>query len=127
MTAVSLIVSEVYEALVSAGAPQEQAKAAAGAIPAARDLATKQDIVEVRAEAAEHRAAAKQDLAEVRAEMATKLDIAEVRAEMATKQDLAEVRADSTAMKRDIAVLKFAVFTFLPTMFLLLLKLVFFP
>lgn len=80
-----LMVSEVYEALVSAGAPKEQASAAAAAIPAARDMATKQDI-----------------------------------ADMATKQDIAE-------LKQDIAVLKFAVFTFLPVIFALSAKLVFFP
>lgn len=71
-----LMVSEVYEALVSAGAPKEQARAAAAAIPAARDMATKQDVAE---------------------------------------------------LKQDIAVLKFAVFTFLPVIFALLAKLVFFP
>ena len=80
-----LMVSEVYEAFLSAGAPQEQAKAAAAAIPAGRDMATKQDI-----------------------------------ANMATKQDIAE-------LKQDIAVLKFAVFTFLPLILALLAKLVFFP
>ena len=89
-----LMVSEVYEALVSAGAPKEQARAAAAAIPAARDMAAKHDI----------------------ADMATKHDIAD----MATKQDVAE-------LKQDIAVLKFAVFTFLPVIFALLAKLVFFP
>ncbi len=80
-----LMVSEVYEALVSAGAPKEQARAAAAAIPAARDMAAKHDI-----------------------------------ADMATKQDVAE-------LKQDIAVLKFAAFTFLPVIFALLAKLVFFP
>ncbi len=45
----SILVSEVYEALVEAGASQEKAKAAAAAIPIGADLATKQDILELRA------------------------------------------------------------------------------
>ena len=72
----SLMVAEVYKALLSAGAPEEEACAAASAIPIAKDLATKQDITE---------------------------------------------------LKQDIAVLKFAVFTFLPLMLALLVKMVFFP
>lgn len=71
-----LMVSEVYEALVSAGAPKEQARAAASAIPAARDMAAKQDAAE---------------------------------------------------LKQDIAALEFAAFTFLPVIFALSAKLVFFP
>lgn len=85
---------------MSAGAPQEKAKAAA-AIPAGRDMATKQDI----------------------ANMVTKHDIAD----MATKQDIAELKQEVAAVKQDIAVLKFAVFTFLPLILALLAKLVFFP
>ena len=83
----SLMVAEVYKALLSAGAPEEEARAAASAIPVAKDLATKQDIV-------------------------------------AVKQDLAALRAE---LKQNIAVLKFAVFTFCPIILGLLIKLVFFP
>ena len=43
----SIRVSEVYEALIEAGASQEKAKAAAAAIPIGADLATKQDILEL--------------------------------------------------------------------------------
>ena len=67
----SIMVTEVYEALVSAGAPEDKAKAAAAAIPIARDLATKEGLAEVKA-------ALKQDIAELRAEV--KQDIAELRA-----------------------------------------------
>ena len=45
----SLIVSEVYDALIDAGATEEKAKAAASAIPLAEGLATKEDIAELRA------------------------------------------------------------------------------
>ena len=52
----SIMVTEVYEALVSAGAPDDKAKAAAGAIPIARDLATKEGLAEVKQDIAELRA-----------------------------------------------------------------------
>ena len=44
-----IMVSEVYEALVEAGASETKAKAAAEAIPASEQLATKQDLTEVKA------------------------------------------------------------------------------
>ncbi len=44
----SILVSEVYEALVEAGASEQKAKAAAVAIPIGANLATKQDIFELR-------------------------------------------------------------------------------
>ncbi len=72
----SVIVSEVYDALLEAGASEEKVKAAAGAIPIGQQLATKQDIADLKAE---------------------------------------------------IAVLKFANFTFGPLILALLVKLVFFP
>ena len=46
----SVIVSEVYDALIEAGASEEKAKAAAGAIPIGQQLATKQDIADLKAE-----------------------------------------------------------------------------
>ena len=46
----SVIVSEVYDALIEAGASEEKAKAAAGAIPIGQQLATKQDIADMKAE-----------------------------------------------------------------------------
>lgn len=48
----SVIVSEVYDALISAGAPEAQARAAAAAIPIQDNLATKQDLAELKAEIA---------------------------------------------------------------------------
>lgn len=72
----SMLIAEVYDALLAGGVPEDKACAAASAIPAAKDLATKQDIAELR---------------------------------------------------RDIAVLRFAVFTFGPLILALLVKLVFFP
>ena len=46
----SILVAEVYEALVEAGVSEQKAKAAAAAIPIGGNLATKQDIVELRAD-----------------------------------------------------------------------------
>jgi len=45
----SLIVAEVYDALIEAGTSEEKAKAAAGAIPLAERLATKEDLNELKA------------------------------------------------------------------------------
>ena len=47
-----IMVSEVYEALIDAGASESKAKAAAEAIPVSDQLATKADIAEVRIEIA---------------------------------------------------------------------------
>ena len=44
----SLMVSEVYDALVAAGAPEEKARAAAAAIPVVENFATKDDIAGIR-------------------------------------------------------------------------------
>lgn len=46
----SVIVSEVYDALLEAGASEEKAKAAAGAIPIGEQLATKADIARLEAD-----------------------------------------------------------------------------
>ena len=76
----SLIVSEMYDALLSAGAPEGQARAAAAAIPIQGNLATRQDLLELK-----------------------------------------------TELKAEIAVLKFAIFTFFPVTIGLLVRIAFFP
>ncbi len=83
----SMIVTELYDALKEAGATEEKARAAAGAIPMVENLAGKQDLAELKA----------------------------------------ELKGDIAVVKRDVAVLKLAVFSFLPTIVALLVKLVFFP
>ncbi len=65
----SIMVTEVYEALVSAGAPEDKAKAAAGAIPIARDLSTKQDLADLRAELKQDIAAVKQETADLKSDL----------------------------------------------------------
>ncbi len=94
----SVIVTEVYDALVAAGAPDEKARAAAGVIPMTENLVTKQDLAEFRAE--------------------MKADFAEFKA---------EVKEEISPLKRDVAVLKLAMVSFMPAILALLAKLVFFP
>ena len=48
----SIIVSEVYDALIEAGASETKAKAAAAAIPVAEHPAAKEDIAALKAEIA---------------------------------------------------------------------------
>ena len=98
----SIMIAEVYKALVEAGAPEDSARAAASSIPIAKDLASKQDIAEVRQEIAEVRQA-----------------IAALRAEM--QQEIAALRAE---LKSDLKIIKFV---YGPAVLLMLAKLVFFP
>ena len=57
------MVAEVYEALIEAGTSEQKAKAAAGAIPIARELATKEDLRELRDEMGERFGKLERDLA----------------------------------------------------------------
>ena len=142
----SLIVTEVYEALLLAGVPDDKAKAAAGAIPAARDIAGKDDIAELQAATLEKIAklhvATQQDIAELRVstqekiaklEVSTQQSIANLQAPTQKKiaESLELTRQDIAKMQRDIAELRssimFMKFVYGPTVIVLLLKLVFFP
>ena len=87
----SLIVAEVYEALIEAGASKEKAKAAASAIPLVERLATREVVASLEKEMA-----TKTDIAN--SEKATKADIAN--SEKATKADIAN---SEKATKADIA------------------------
>ena len=88
----SIMVTEVYQALVDAGASEEKARAAAAAIPDMSDLADKNDVAQFRSEL-------KQDIASLRSEL--KQDIASLRSEL--KQDIADVRSE---FKREIVELR---------------------
>ena len=94
----SLIVSEVYDALIEAGATEAKARAAAGAIPLAERLATREDVANLA--------------------KATREDIANLA--NSTRKDIAR-------LDKNVAVLKLAVFTFEPAIIVLLVKLIFFP
>ena len=117
-----LIVSEVYDALIEAGASPDTAKAAAGAVPPAENMATKEDIARL-----EGNMATKEDVA--RLEMATKEDIAKLA--MATKEDFAKhemaTKENFARIEKKLAVLNFAMFTIGPVLVAFMVKLTFFP
>ena len=92
-----MIVSEVYDALIEAGTSEEKARAAAGAIPVVEWLATKDDV-----------ALLKDDIAALRG-------------------DFTVLRGDLTVLRHDLTTLKIAVFSAMPVILALLVKLVFFP
>ena len=97
----SLIVSEVYDALIEAGASEAKAKAAAGAIPLAAHLATKDDTAEVRTDLTGVKAELKDDIAGVKAEIAeVRTEVAEVKAEL--KTDIAGVRTELAGVKAEL-------------------------
>lgn len=135
-----LIVSEVYDALIEAGASPETAKAAAGAVPPAENMATKEDMARLKEDMArlEANMATKEDMARLEANMATKEDLArfegrlaKVEANMATKEDLSRLelatKQNFSRLDSQIVVLRFAVFSFGPAILALLAKLTFFP
>ncbi len=68
----SAINKEVYDAFISAGVADEQATAAARAIPSSGELATRSDIAELRAEF-------KSDIAELRADTRSDMKDLELR------------------------------------------------
>ena len=108
-------VSEVYEALVAAGAPEDKAKAAAEAIPVSDLLATKEDVAGIRQDIAGSKAETRQLIADSKAE--TRQLIADLKAE--TKQGIARLEAP-------LARLEVAVFGGGATALALLVKLAFF-
>ena len=66
-----IMVSEVYEALIEAGASESKAKAAAESIPLSEQLATKQDVAGIKG-----------DMANLKTDMANlKTDMANLKAE----------------------------------------------
>lgn len=123
----TVIVLEVYEALIEAGASKEKAKAAAAAIPRADRLATKEDISRLERDIAKLEHVTTSHIADLRD--ATKGDI--TRLESATKADITRLesatKADIAKLDKNVAVLKLAVFTFEPAIIALLVKLLFFP
>lgn len=102
----SVMVTELYDALRKAGVDEQLARDAARAVLGSHtrtDLATKVDLAELKAatkaDLADLKAATKADLAELNA--ATKADLAELKA--ATKAELAELRGEFTQMRTEFA------------------------
>lgn len=146
----SLIVSEVYDALVEAGATVEKARAAAAAIPVADRFVTREEFTE-------QTDMLKQGLNEVVFEVQqVRQDVGDLKRELGgVKQDIAKLdnrvtglenrvtglenrvaglenqvaRLDKDISRLDkrVAVLNLAVFSFGPAIIALLAKLVFFP
>ena len=85
----SMMIAEIYEALVEAGTSEEKAKAAAGVVPVIDSLATKTDLQELRSD--------------------MNADLQVLRSDM--KADLQELRSEIQA---ELKVLKFAVFSLYP-------------
>ena len=92
----SMMIAEIYEALVEAGTSEEKAKAAAGVVPVIDSLATKTDLQELRSDM-------KADMQVLRSDMQV------LRSDM--KADLQELRSE---MQAELKVLKFAVFSLYP-------------
>ena len=107
--AMSLVVSEVYDALIEAGATVEKAKAAAAAIPVADRLVTREELTEQTGMLREY-------VTQVKIEL--RQDFGDLRTDL--KQDIGR-------LDRRIAVLNLAVFSFGPAIIALLVKLVLFP
>ena len=90
----SLMHTEVYEALIDAGASEEKAKAAATSIPVGDQLASKNDLDNVKADIVEMKA----DIVEMKADIVgMKADI------VGMKADIVAVKADVVAVKDQIA------------------------
>ncbi|MCY4587845.1 MAG: hypothetical protein OXB98_17555 [Bryobacterales bacterium] len=102
----SLMVAEVYDALIEAGTSEQKAKAAAGAIPVGGEIATKEDLRELRDELGERIEQVKHELGERIGKL---------------ERDMGERFGK---LERDMAVLKFA---YGPVILALLVKIAFFP
>ena len=127
----SLIVSEIYDALIEAGTSKDKAKAAAAAVPSVERLATKEDIARLegatREDIVKLEGATKEHITKL--ERATREDIAKL--ERSTREDIAKLerstKEDIAKLDKRVAVLSLAVFSLQPAILALLVKLVFFP
>ncbi|MDE0030210.1 MAG: hypothetical protein OXU42_12510 [Deltaproteobacteria bacterium] len=122
-----LIVSEVYDALVEAGASPDSAKAAAGAVPPAENMATKEDIARLEKDIARLEMATKQEFARLESKLATKEALAKLEGRVARIENTMATKDDIARLEKQIAVLSFAVFTGIPAMLAFMVKLTFFP
>ena len=113
----SLMVAEVYEALIEAGTSEQKAKAAAGAIPIARELATKEDLRELRDELGER-------IGKVERELGERIEKVERELSERIGKLEREMGERFGKLERDLAVLKFA---YGPVILALLVKIAFFP
>ncbi len=113
MEAIAFDTHKFVKHLTESGFTEAQAEALAGEQVAMinSNLATRADIVEVKADLEKLRLATKADIAEVKADieklrLATQVDIAEVKADieklrLATQAEIAEVKADIEKLRAD--------------------------
>ena len=108
----SVISTEMYEALLLANVPADKAKAAAGEVAKTQDLATKADLLELGAQL---RAEIDKRFTEV-AKRFTEVD-----------KRFADLDRRFADLDKSLAIVKFAVFSGGSVILALLIKLVFFP
>ena len=72
----SMMIAEIYEALVEAGTSEEKAKAAAGVVPVIDSLATKTDLQELRSDMKADMQVLRSDMKVLRSDM--KADLQEL-------------------------------------------------
>ena len=126
-----VISSEMYEALLVAKVPKDQARAAAAEVAKGQDLASKSDLLEFGAQL---RTEMDQRFGELRTEMDQRFG--ELRTEMDQRFGAMEKRFEKRFgemdkrfgdIEKSLALLKFAVFSGGPIILALLIKLVFIP
>ena len=122
----SLIVSEVYDALIEAGTSEEKAKAAAGAIPLAERLATREDLdglkASVKEDLDELRASVKEDLDALKASFDERFGKIDERFAKIDER-FAKIDERFAKIERDLGLLKFG---YGPAILALLVKIAFF-
>ena len=115
----SVISTEMYEALLLANVPADKAKAAAGEVAKTQDFVTKSDLLELGAQLQSKLDWQSADTDKRFAEIGKQFD--EVR------KQFDEVNKHFAEVDKSLAVLKFAVFSGGSIILALLIKLVFFP
>ena len=108
----SVISTEMYEALLLANVPADKAKAAAGEVAKTQDFVTKADLLELGAQ--------------FQSEMDKRFAEVDKRFAEVDKR-LAEVDKRLAEVDKSLAIVKFAVFSGGSVVLALLIKLVFFP
>ena len=120
----SIMVAEVYRALVEAGAPETSARAAATAIPVAGDMVVKEDLWALKEELLTRIAQVEHGLGERIAQQGERITQVEHGLGERIEQQGLETGRRIGRLERDLAVLKFA---YGPIIIALLLKIAFLP
>ncbi len=129
----SVISTEMYEALLLANVPADKAKAAAGEVAKTQDFVTKSDLLELGAQLQSKLGWQSADTDKRFAEIGKQFvevnkQFDEVRKQFdEVRKQFVEVNKHFAEMDKSLAVLKFAVFSGGSIILALLIKLVFFP